>query len=594
MRDEPVSSLAAASAIRVLPERVRNQIAAGEVVERPASVVKEVVENALDAGARELVIELEEGGAKLVRVADDGRGMGPEDLALAFVSHATSKLAEVGDLAHIATLGFRGEALASIGSVARARIVTRRAGEPHGWAIEDEGGALGPVVAAGAPLGTTVEVRELFYNVPARRAFLRRIATELGRCLDVLQRLALAHVGTGFVVTHDGGRVFDLEREMDLAARVRRLFGAELAGALVPVAAEDGEVHLAGLVAPPRFSRSDTARQMWFLNGRPLKDRVLTRSLFEAYRGFNDEKRQPVAFLHLSVPPAAVDVNVHPTKSEVRFRDERRLFPFLVNALRTAVARTDMATPGAALLYSTPAVAARPWPVRTGARPPLEELAVREVPPATAPAATSPAMPSLALERTLAPRPRGPVLQVAATYLVRELEDGLEILDQHALHERVTYERLKAALRAGKPEVQRELVPELIELARSEVHVLEEHLAALEALGIELALFGPTTVAVHGLPVLLKRAAGPRLVRELAAALADGEALPSAEALLDHVVHSMACRRSVMAGDALAPEEIEALLDAAARLPHDQTCPHGRPTRVRLSLAELERAFHRR
>jgi DNA mismatch repair protein MutL len=588
-----MTELSTAAMIRVLPERVRNQIAAGEVVERPASVVKELTENALDAGARELVVELEEGGAKLVRVTDDGRGMGPEDLRLAFVSHATSKLADVEDLAHIGTLGFRGEALGSIGSVARARILSRRATDEHGWLVEDLGGTIGEVTAAGAPLGTTVEVRDLFYNVPARRHFLKRTATELGRALDVLQRLALAHVGTGFVVTHDRGRVFDIEREMDLAARVRRLFGAELAEALVPVVAEQGEVRLSGLVAPPRFSRSDTTRQMWFLNGRPLRDKVLARCLLEAYRGFNDEKRQPVAFLSLSLPPAAVDVNVHPTKSEVRFRDERRLFPFLLGALRAAVARTDMATPGGRLLVPFPRASGSAWPVAhvPGARPRPEEFEVREAAPATD---REPSLPTLLPARSGAPVPGAPVLQVAATYLVRALDDGLEIVDQHALHERVTYERLKAALRAGALEVQRELVPELIELARSEVHVLEEHLPALEKLGIELAVFGPTTVAVHGLPALLKRRAGPRLVREVVAALADGEKLPGAEQLLDHVVHSMACRRSVMAGDDLAPEEIEGLLEAAARLDHDQTCPHGRPTRVRLSLADLERAFHRR
>ena len=334
------------SSIRVLPERVRNQIAAGEVVERPASVVKELLENALDAGAREVRVDLEEGGVKLVRVVDDGCGMGPQDLELAFVSHATSKLDDVEDLQHIGTLGFRGEALASIGSVSRARILSRRASDAGAWAVEDEGGSIGRVSAAAGPIGTTLEVRDLFYNVPARRAFLKRTATELGRAVDVLQRLVLAQEGVGFVVTHDGGRLLDVEREMDLCARVRRLFGGELAAALVPVAGQEGEVRVSGLVAPPRFSRSDTARQMWFLNGRPLRDRVLVRCLQEAYRGFNDEKRQPVAFLSLSMPPALVDVNVHPTKSEVRFREERRLFPFLLSALREAVARTDMATPG--------------------------------------------------------------------------------------------------------------------------------------------------------------------------------------------------------------------------------------------------------
>jgi DNA mismatch repair protein MutL len=589
-----VSRATEGGAIRVLSERVRNQIAAGEVVERPASVVKELVENALDAGAREITVELEAGGVDLVRVTDDGRGMGPEDLALAFVSHATSKLAAVDDLLHIATLGFRGEALASIGSVARARILSRRAGDEHGWSIEDEGGRIGAVSAAGAARGTTVEVRDLFFNVPARRAFLKRTATELGRALDVLQRLALAHLSTGFVVRHDRARVFDVEREMDLAARVRRLFGNELAAALVPLEARDGRVGLSGLIAPPRFSRSDTSRQMWFLNGRPVRDRVLSRCLIEAYRGFSDEKRQPVAFLALSVPPEEVDVNVHPTKSEVRFREERRLFPFLLTALRAAIAGTDMATPGSAVLVPFPRFPRFPraesW---TAERVRPEELVVRE---ASAPAGPSvaPLFTAVGGADALVPRPSGPVLQVAATYLVREVDDGLEIIDQHALHERVTYERLKAGLRSGGIETQRELVPELIELARSEVHALEEHLANLARLGIELALFGPTTVALHALPALLKRASAPRLVHELVAALADGRELPGPEALLEHVFHSMACRRSVMAGDRLAPDEIDGLLEAAARLDHDQTCPHGRPTRVRLTLADLERAFHRR
>jgi len=579
--------------IRVLPERVKNQIAAGEVVERPASVVKELVENALDAGARELRVDLEEGGVKLVRVVDDGRGMGPGDLELAFVSHATSKLSEVEDLRHIATLGFRGEALASIGSVARARILARRADDENGWAVEDLGGLIGPVEAAGTATGTTVEVRDLFFNVPARRSFLKRTATELGRCLDVLQRLVLSSQGVGFVVTHDGGRVLDVERGMDLRARVRRLFGPELADALVPVEARGGEVALSGLVAPPRFSRNDSARQMWFLNGRPLKDRLLTRCLQEAYRGFDDVKRQPVAFLALALPPDQVDVNVHPTKSEVRFREERKLFPFLLGALRAAVARTDMATPGAGLLV--PAPRAPSWPgdgqptwVPRAERPRAGEIEVREASPSAPDGTAEPALFEPGPERS------GPVLQIARTYLARALPDGLEIVDQHALHERVTYERLKEQLARGAVEVQRELVPELVELARSEVAILSAHLAALGRLGIELAPFGPTSVAVHGLPALFPRRAAARLVRELVATLSEGGELPGPVELLEHVVHSMACRRSVMAGDELDERERADLLAAAARLDHDQTCPHGRPTRVRLTLAELERAFHRR
>ena len=337
--------------IAELPEVVRNQIAAGEVVERPASVVKELVENALDAGATEIRVDLLEGGARLVRVADNGCGIGAGELALAFTSHATSKLHEVSDLEHIASLGFRGEALASIGSVSRAEITSRRPGDPGGHTIENQGGRLSGVRDRASPVGTTVEVHDLFFNTPARRRFLKTTRTELGRCIDVLQRTALAHLGVGFIVTHDRARVFDIEASMDLPQRVRRLFGKDLADSLVPVDAAEGTTRLTGLVAPPRMSRGDTSRQMWFLNGRSLRDKLLVSVLRQAHHGYQVEHRKhPVAFLSLSLDPAAVDVNVHPMKSEVRFREERRLFGFLVGALREAVGRTDMATPGGRML----------------------------------------------------------------------------------------------------------------------------------------------------------------------------------------------------------------------------------------------------
>jgi DNA mismatch repair protein MutL len=329
--------------IRELPEVVRNQIAAGEVVERPASALKELVENAIDAGARHLRIDLEQGGVRLIRVTDDGSGLEPQDLALAFTAHATSKLHELADLDHIGSLGFRGEALASIGAVSRARILSRVPGASTGAEVRNDGGRIEGPREAGAPPGTTVEVRDLFYNTPARRRFLKSTATELGRCLDVLQRLTLAQLGVGFVATHDGRRLLDVSAEMDLRDRVRRLFGAELADSLVAVQAAGGATELNGLVAPPRFARRDQSRQMWFLNGRPLRDKLLTRVLKEGYRGFLEEGRQPAAFLALSVPPERVDVNVHPMKSEVRFRDERPLFGFLVSALRAAPGRAPRA-----------------------------------------------------------------------------------------------------------------------------------------------------------------------------------------------------------------------------------------------------------
>ncbi len=606
--------------IRELPEVVRNQIAAGEVVERPASVVKELVENALDAGATRLRIDLEEGGVALVRVVDDGGGMGPRDLALAFQPHATSKLYALDDLDHIASLGFRGEALASIGAVSRARILTRPAESLGGHTVSDEGGRLSPVEPAAAPVGTTVEVRDLFFNTPARRRFLKRTPTELGRCLDILQRLALAHVGVGFVVTHDGRRVLDVEPAMDLRARVRRLFGAELADALVGVEVQDGPTRLAGLVAPPRFSRRDTARQMWFLNGRALRDKLLVRVLKEGYRGFLVEGRQPCAFLHLSMDPSAVDVNVHPTKSEVRFREERRLFGFLVAGLREAVARTDIATPGEKLLGSAERRGAwipRPAQFSEGpsAAPSAAPSAGYLPDPGPGPAMRPPAQETAPVSERGWPvsagetavgegaqgpawrgesGPLGPFLQVARTYILRALPDGFEIVDQHALHERMSYEALRAEARAGKVAVQRLLVPEIVALSRDEVARLEEHIEGLERLGIELTPFGPKEVAVQGLPARLPRVSATALLEDLVALLEEKGRLPEADDLFEELLHRKACRSSIMAGDELSQEDMRALLARAGELESDQTCPHARPTRVRFTLADLEKAFHRR
>jgi len=598
--------------IAVLPEVVRNQIAAGEVIERPASVVKELVENALDAGAKNVRIDLEEGGVRLVRVIDDGCGMGTADLALAFEAHATSKLREPGDLEHIASLGFRGEALASMASVARCSILSRTAGAEVGGSIEVEGGRAKPPREAGSAVGTTVEVRDLFFNVPARRRFLKRTSTELSRCLDVIQRIALAHDGVGFVATHDGKRVHDVEATMDLAGRIRRTFGAELTDALAAVEAHDGATHLSGYVAPPRFARRGTLRQMWFLNGRPLRDKVLSRVLREAYRGFLGEGRQPVVFLRLSLDPAAVDVNVHPAKSEVRLRDHRRLFGFLVNALREAVSRTDMATPGERLIElaarregATGAAPALPDPGPLAPARAREGFEVREVPGrpfeiprperfpdpsgATAEQAGGEEAPWGARDDL-----RGPFLQIARTYLVRSLPDGFEVVDQHALHERLTFELLSRDLARSAIEVQRLLTPELVEASRAEVELVGGHVEALKRTGIELAVFGPTTLAVHGLPARLRHPDVEGLVRDLIDLLARGGRAPGAEEVLEEVLHRAACRSSVMAGDALSEEEIRALLERGRELESDQTCPHGRPTRVRFTLADLERAFHRR
>ncbi len=590
--------------IFLLPEVVVNQIAAGEVVERPASVVKELLENALDAGARSVRVDLEEGGVKLVRVTDDGCGMGREDLELAFASHATSKLRGVDDLEHIASLGFRGEALASIGSVARCRIFSRQPGDDVGWQVECEGGRVSEVREAGGAFGTVVEVRDLFFNTPARRRFLKRERTELGRALDWLQRLSLAHEGVAVVGTHGAKRVYDVEADMDLRARIRRTFDAELADALVPVAAEDGDTRLEGYVAPPRFARRDTGRQMWFLNGRFLRDKVLIRCLRDAYHGFLDGPLHPVAFLSLAMDPARVDVNVHPTKSEVRFRDDRRLFGFLRNALAEAVRQTDAATPGGRLLSSLerrgewrpPAGSAPRLPDPGSSRDPLvvREVAGKplELPPIEDAPARAPGQgvdPWEARDELA-----GPYVVVDKTYIARATPDGLEVVDQHALHERVTFEELRRELSEQRLEVQRYLVPELVEVDRADVALASDHTELLAGIGIDVAVFGPTTLAVHGLPARLPRPDAQALVEGALAALRERGEAPTLADLLEDVLHRTACRSSVMAGDELGESEIRALLERASAIEHDQTCPHGRPTRVRFTLADLERAFHRR
>jgi len=604
----------AATRIAVLPEVVRNQIAAGEVIERPASVVKELIENSLDAGATNIRVDLEEGGIRLIRITDDGSGMGTEDLGLAFEAYATSKLRTPDDLEHIASLGFRGEALASIGSVARCSIFSRQAGDELGARIENEGGKQTSVLEAGGAGGTIIEVRDLFFNTPARRRFLKRTATELGRCLDIVQRTALAHPGVGFVVTHDGKRSFDIEASMDLLARIRRTFGAELADSLVAVEAEDGDTRVSGYVAPPRFSRRDTSRQMWFLNGRPLRDKVLSRVLKEGYRGFLVEGRQPVAFLSLSLDPQKVDVNVHPAKSEVRFREQRRMFGFLVNALREAVRLTDMSTPGESMLRTmerrtdaedlTPRLP-NPGPL---SRPGSEPIQVRPVegrpfegdrfelprpPQDSRVAEPAPAEGELD-EWQAADDLAGPYLQVARTYLVRALPDGFEIIDQHALHERMTFEGLRREVQSGKVEIQGYLVPELVECSRADVSLLSDHLESLGRIGIDLSEFGETTIAVNGLPARLRHPDPEGVVRDLIEILGRTGKPPEAEDVIEEVLHSAACRSSIMAGDGLTQDQIKTLLERARELETDQTCPHARPTRVRFTLADLEKAFHRR
>lgn len=587
----------AAPGIRVLPRLLVDQIAAGEVVERPASVVRELLDNAIDAGAANIEIELREGGRELIRVSDDGCGIRLADLALAFASHATSKLSEVEDLQQIATLGFRGEALASIGAVARVKLRTFSSGDAHGGEIEDEGGTLTLPKPAARSRGTDVEVRDLFYNVPARRRFLRRDSTEAGHAIEVALRHALARPEIHIKLIVNGKTLYDfaaarsLITESDIQQsrleRIRAAFGASVADDLTPVGASGREIGLSGFCGGPASSRADGTGIQLFLNGRFIKDRGLARVMRDATRDVLGQK-QPTAFLFVSMDPALVDVNVHPAKLEVRFRTPSSVYGAIHRAVRAALESSRPASPAELLLRPTPA---SEWNRQSaGAARAAESLqstgfAVRE----------TPADAGLFINENAEPLvPRGArFLRAFDTFLVVESERGIDIIDQHALHERVNFERLKRAAALGDSPRQQLLIPEIVDIDHGDAGVVEELQQLWLRAGLDVSLHSPSTAAIRATPLGLKYTAPADLLHGIIQ-LAKDHKKPSHDGMLEEVLHRCACHASVKAGDRLSDEEIGSLLLQASRLPADQTCPHGRPTRIRFTLRDLERAFERK
>ncbi len=561
--------------IRLLPSSTANRIAAGEVVERPAAVVKELVENALDAGARHIRVALEEGGIGRVLVEDDGVGMSPEDLDLCVERHATSKLPEEAMLFAIGTLGFRGEALPSIGAVARLVITTARHGEPA-HRLEVEGGRKGQVQpAAGAP-GTRVEVTDLFFATPARRKFLRSARSEGEAAMDALRRLALAWPQVGFEASLDGRGVLNLA-PASREARIEALLGAEFAAAARPVEGPG----ITGLAGGAAYTRATAAEQHFVVNGRPVKDPMLRMALRAAYRDVTAPGRYPVAALFIDVPPAEVDVNVHPMKTELRFRDANGVRGSVISALRRALGH---GVTGGSLGYAGPPSLRFSTPP-----PPLKGFAEARLPlafpsptPADAPAAPVPA--DHPLGRALA--------QVMDTYILAEAPDGALILvDQHAAHERLTHERLNAELLEGGVRAQPLLIPAVVELPGAAR--LVEAAADLARLGLEVEGFGQGAVLVRALPALLGTVDPAPMLRDLAEELAEGGEGQALALRLDAAVARLACHGSVRAGRRLTPPEMDALLRAMERTPRAATCSHGRPTYLRLGAGEMARLFGR-
>jgi DNA mismatch repair protein MutL len=596
--------------IRLLPDHLINRIAAGEVVERPASVVKELVENALDAGARRIEVVTAGGGKSLIRVADDGSGMRRADLELAVSRHCTSKLPG-DDLSSIATLGFRGEALASIGAVARLAIHSRHASEEHGWSIEVEGGRLGDPKPASHAAGTQIEVRDLFFATPARLKFLRSDRAEAGAVSEVVRRLALAHPQVRFTLSGPDRLTADFPAASGgsgLEVRIAQVIGADFAENAMRIAAEREDVRIAGFAGLPTFNRANSLQQFMFVNGRPLRDPLLSGALRAAYADVLARDRHPIVALFLDVPPAEVDVNVHPAKLEVRFRDPGLVRGLLVGAIREALAGEGFraaSTGGSATFAAFRPEPQRPFAGANGGAswqgwaapspgPGFGEekqagLAMLDRPSADARASAAPP------DAALLSRPLGAArAQIHENYIVAQTEDGLIIVDQHAAHERIVYERLKAGLEGRRVPRQILLIPEVVDLPADDVARLVARADELAEVGLVVEAFGPGAIAVTETPSLLGEVDAAALVRDIADDLAEWNASTRLRERLDHVAATMACHGSVRAGRRLRPEEMDALLREMEATPQSGQCNHGRPTYVELKLADVERLFGRR
>jgi DNA mismatch repair protein MutL len=601
--------------VRQLPEQVVNRIAAGEVVERPASVVKELVENAIDAGASRVDIFTDGGGRRRIGITDDGSGMTHADLALAVDRHATSKLDDE-DLLRIRTLGFRGEALPSIGAVARLGITTRHATEPHAWSLSVESGAKSDIMPAALSHGTRVEVSDLFFATPARLKFLKTDRTEAEAIREVVRRLAMARPDIAFTLAGEERAPVTWAAALPGAAgrltRLGDILGSDFRSSAIEVRAEREGVVVEGFAAAPSLTRANALGQYLFVNGRPVRDKLILGAVRAAYSDYLPRDRHPVVALFVTLEPQEVDANVHPAKTEVRFRNAGLVRALIVHALKDGLARegrrTAANTDGAALSAFRPSFAPRPtnWDWRSSPAYPVSSApsfggaaasALAEAGQAAFDVGTPTA--DVRFEAQPAPdlldRPLGAArTQIHETYIVSQTRDGLIVVDQHAAHERIVYEKLKASL--AKNGVQRQilLIPEIVELEEATVEKLLDRAEELCSFGLAIDSFGPGAVAVRETPSLLGKANAAGLLRDLAEHMAEwDEALPLERRLM-HVAATMACHGSVRAGRRLRPEEMNALLREMEDTPNSGQCNHGRPTYVELKLSDIEKLFGRR
>ena len=611
--------------IQQLSHSVINKIAAGEVIERPASVVKELVENSLDAGATRIDVVVEKGGTELIRITDNGCGMESADLSLAVASHATSKISDADDLFHVETMGFRGEALASIASVSRTTLRSRPHNCEAGAELEVVGGEADSIRPVGCPPGTSIEVRQLFFNTPVRQKFLRTTQTEISHITEAVTRLALGNPQVHFTMTHGSRLTHDLPPVDDLRERINALFGEDMEQGLIDIHSTGETISLHGYVANPTHSRSNNRMQYLFLNGRPIRDRSLQHALGEAYRGLLLTGRYPICFLHLKMPALMVDVNVHPCKLEVRFQDGGAIYSQLLGTLRSKFLTTDLVARGnipdqgssseEEIERSTPQTSELfDWAKRQLSRnddnqasstsfrspqfPPMEsrqELQLHDVPSPTHHASALP--PTSIIRTDAAQTPQTPhatsAIQIHDRYIVLENEDGMEVIDQHALHERILYEQLRERVLSDAIESQRLLVPEPVDLPAQEVAAVLENQEVLGKIGLEVSPFGGETVLVAAYPAMLANLSPADVLRDLIEQLqTDGKA-PEARDVLDDLMHTIACKAAVKYGDRLTPGEVEALLSQRHLAQDHHHCPHGRPTALVFTREQLDRQFKR-
>lgn len=636
--------------IKKLSLHLVNKIAAGEVVERPASVLKELVENALDAAATRIDVMVEDGGKRLIQVTDNGSGMGEEDIKLAFAPHATSKISGEDDLFNIRTMGFRGEALASVASISHASIRTRKPDDDGGWEVSASGETVGVPTPCPAAVGTTVTIRNLFFNTPGRRKFLRTTNTEFGHITEQLTRLALPRPQVGFTLRHNGREIINLPAAQSTRLRIADLFTGDLAESLLPLADRNGKIGVSGLIAPPDAARSSAKWTYVFINGRYIRDRILGHAIREAYRGLLAPTRSPVVFLFIEIDPADVDVNVHPTKIEVRFRESNAVYGETLAVLRETLNLANL-TPGAVAAREDFGISdvkksdeqretsvrsaladffKSPPPSPRGSlssgqsfnhTPAAAPVSQQQYFPPQSPLQTPPATEEqLESQQELEQKTSNPpgeqfeltakssasqsgIFQVHNTYIVARTDDGLMIVDQHALHERILYNAFKRRLLGeagnggkgdGKLCSQKMLIPETIEVTPSEAAALENSTELLARIGIEVSPFAPGTYAVQQYPTVLAER-GIKMdafIRELLDSLADDETTDS-ERLFEAVLAMMACKSAIKAGDRLSPDEMRELLTACDGEDKISACPHGRPTTLKLTIKDLEKQFKR-